>query len=135
MPIVLANPKKATLLQTRITYLNTLKLVLWGNNVTPDGDTTISALGPLSTATPSSYTGVGFITPVLNGANKGQTTAPDKVFVMTHPSGDYTVYGYAFVDPATSDSLVFCEKAGTPFLVTVAGLVYIVSPKYTNDTM
>lgn len=141
MSIVLANGKKAKLIDQERTYLNTLKLVLFKSNTTPVGT---NVVGDFTFVSDSGYepgvpgtggvTNVGFTAGTLNGSNQGQLLAPTVTWVFTHNGGDFTVYGYAFIDPADG-AVVYSERALTPFLCTGAGQTYSVTPKKVMDTM
>lgn len=133
MPIVLANAKKAQVLETTRSYLNSLEYRLFVNNFAPIGamllvDFTECADSGYSPEPPA------FAAATLNVANKGEVVGPTITWTLTHSPGDYTIYGYYVVDPADADKVVYAERAAAPFTVTASGQTYSVTPRYTRDT-
>jgi hypothetical protein len=135
MSIVLANAKKAKLLEQERTYLNTLDIRLFKNNLTPTGANVLADFTEVTDAGYAPVNNVGFTAAILNGANQGQTTAPTVLFTFQHNAGDFTIFGYYFTDPADANKVVFSERASASFTVTANGDTYAVTPKKLMDTM
>lgn len=133
MSIVLANLKKAQLLETTRAYLNSLEYRLFVNNFAPIA---AMVLADFTECTDTGYSPEppAFSLAALSVANKGETVGPTITWTLTHSPGDYTIYGYYVVDPADSDKVVYAERAAQPFTVTAAGQTYSVTPRYTRDT-
>lgn len=131
MALVLVTGGRVAMLQSSISYLNGLEYRLFVNDTTPDEfmdieDLTFCADGDC--ATPRFPT---FPTPTLNGDDKAETTAPALTWTFTHDAGDFTVHGYGAVDVDT-DTLVYAERAPTPFVCTAPGQTYSITPRYTR---
>lgn len=134
MSIVLANQKKATLLQQQKAYLAGLTIRLFVNNVTPAGATTEAGLTECSDSGYAAVNNVGYGNAVINAGNQGESDGPTITWTFTHFPGDFTVYGYYLTDPVDG-KLVFSERAANPFPCTAAGQIYVVTPKVLFDTM
>jgi hypothetical protein len=131
--MILANGKKAKLLEQERTYLNTLTLKLFINNITPADADVVAAYTQCADGGYAGVTNVGFTAATLNGSNQGQVIAPAITWTFTFSVGGFTVYGYYMTDPADS-TLVLAERAPSPFTVTAAGQTYTVTPKKIMTT-
>lgn len=132
MPIVLANQKKAKVLETTRALYNATKYRLFKNDYTP--------VAGMNAASFTEVTDTGYTTKVpvwaaavLNAANKGELLAPILTWVFTHAGGNFTVYGYFVTDDADNE-VIYAERAAASVLISVAGQTYSVVPKYTRDT-
>lgn len=133
--IVLANNKKASLLQEQVDYLKTLRLRLFKNDLTPTGANVAADF--------TEPTDTGYSAPIvndwadatLNGSNKGETVAPTRFFTFNADGGGETIYGYWFTDPADGSKVVWSQRAAAPFAITAAGQIFAVIPKLQLDTM
>jgi hypothetical protein len=134
MSMVLANTKKAKLLEQKRTYLNTLTYKLFKNNITPGGANVAADFIEVTDGGYAAKTNMGFAAAYLNGVNQGQTDAPSWTNTFNFSGGAFTVYGYYVVDPADG-GLVFSERAASPFNVTANGQTYTVVPSMLEDTM
>lgn len=131
--MVLMNAKKAKLLEQERTYLNTLQLRLFINNLVPVATNVTADFTQCTDGGYAGVTNVGFTAAILNGAQQGQTTAPAVTWTFTFSAGSQTIYGYYMVDPLDGIT-VFAERAPTPFTITGAGQTYTVTPKKIMDT-
>lgn len=133
--IVLANGKKAEMLDQEQTYLNTLELRLFTNNFTITGATVVGDFVECTDSGYSSVVDVGFPAAILNMDDQGETTADPITWAFTFSGGAFVVYGYYFTDPADGDAFVFGENASSPFSVTGVGQTYTVVPRVQLDTL
>lgn len=138
--IVLANAKKADLLDKERTYLNTLDLRLYTNNYDPVAGMVAGSFTELTGSPYALKNNVGFATATLNGSNQAETVAPSWTFLLPYSGTPYDIYGYYFTDPADSHKPVFAEVRKvsgtiTPFHVDAAGMTFTVVPKKVQDTL
>lgn len=125
------------LLELERSYLNGLWYGLYTNNYTPVvGSTLIN----FTEVVDAGYTATGrqhpaFTAATLNGSNYGEVISPDLTWSFDHATGDFTIYGYFVSTAFTAGSVIYAERAATPFTVTANGQIYMVSPKKLMGTM
>lgn len=114
------------------TFLNTCDCRLWTNNFTP---TSASSTGAFTECTDGGYAAQTpvFGAPFLNGANIGETDAPNLTYVFSHSGGDFSVHGAYLTDPGNADTWVMAQTAGTPLPITAAGQLVQVGPRVLLD--
>lgn len=133
--LVLANAKKADILEGGRPYLDTLEMRLFTANITPTG--TVQPVTPTDECDDGGYSPVA--NPYPNAATASGTRADavgvNPTFVFDHDAGDQTIYGVFFTDPNDSDATVMSQRDDAPFTVTAAGQVYVVEAHFYFDTM
>jgi hypothetical protein len=137
--MVLANAKKPTLLQQKVTYLNTLRYKLWtavvGNNptgATVVGDFTfVNDLGH-----PAAGVGPNFGAAILNGAFQAQIVGQDITWVFQYDQNMlFSIFGYAVIDPGDAGKLVYSQVAPVVVQISGPGQTYTLRPLMLDDTM
>ena len=133
----LSNGKKADILEGGRPYLDSLELRLFTANVVPSG-TVQPSLG--DECTDSGYTAAApfantFPTPAATSGTRGATPVSVPTIVFSHGSGDFTVYGVFWTDPADGDATVMSQRMDVPFTCTAAGQVFVISGDFQDDTL
>lgn len=134
--MVLANGKKAKLLDQQRTYLNTLRYRLF----TAVAGGTLDGTKVKADFTEVVDSGYAYQVPVftaatLNGSNQAQLVAPVLTWTFTFSGGvAYTIKGYFTEDPADG-TLVYSQFGAADVTVTAAGATYSVIPQMLDDTM
>lgn len=134
MGMILANGKKAKLLEQERPYLNTLEYRLFKNNYVPLANMVIGDFTEVTDGGYAPLTVIGFAAAILNGANQSELAAPAWTTTFNFSGGGFTVYGYFVRDPA-DNTVVYAERDPSPFVVDAAGRTYTVYPKKLQDTM
>lgn len=125
------------LIEQERTFLNGCFYGLFVNNITPDRFT---VEGDFDECVDTGYVATGrqgpsFAAAVLNGDDQGELLGPDLTWTLDHDSGDYTIFGYFVADSASGGTLIYSERAASPFLVTAPGQQYRVTPRKVMDTL
>lgn len=136
--LVLANAYKAAIIEGGRTFLNSLKMRVYIHTIALSG-TVMPAIGS-DECTDSGYTGAApytnpYPSAFTNVSAQGKAVGITPTVTFSHGSGDFTVYGIYFTDPANSDATVMAQALDTPFLVDAPGRVLLIAALFFFDTM
>lgn len=133
MSIKIPNSGEVLVLQALVSYLNTLTLHLYQNDVTPTDAWTIASV------VEATFPGYAAVVPgtfgaaFTNSANQAESDAALVTFTSTGASPANTIFGYYLTNPA--GALVYAER--NPLggqLIDAAGQSYPVLLKFTFET-
>lgn len=131
MALVVVRPALVEFLEQRRTYLNTLTLRLFANNITP-ADTDV--VGDYTEATFTGYAAIATVSwgaAYLNANNIAQIDEIVRTFTQTGTTVVNNIYGYYLTAPG--GALVFAERnpAG-PIAMAATGATYSVQCRMTE---
>lgn len=133
--IMIANAKKAELLQILKSYINTLSLRLYKNDYLPTSSMTADSFTEVTDTGYVRRPPGGFGNAAFNNVtNHAEIKADEWITVFDLDDGGFTVYGYYVVDPADGKP-VWAERANTPFVVANVADCYAVVPKLSLSVL
>jgi hypothetical protein len=132
--IVLANEAKPVLLMLKLSYLRTLNLRLFKNDITPDGDTEVSDFAEADFPGYAPQTLADLGTPYLNPIDMGQSDTGPHEWTMSGPSPTNVIYGYYATN--LDGYLIFAERnAQGPVPMMSSGATYSLIVHFMEDTL